>query len=235
MAWWDSEAKIRQVGIAHDAEVTAFGEDGIELFGIGFDLSNALKNPERWELVTALAVTNLFNSVRSAWELFFVGYYVQGLALLRTATDYLGLIWYIREHPDEAEDWLDFSKEQRKSAGKMLDEVFAKDKVASELFHDVRELLRHFAHQDTLALGLVYEEGAPSSFAARVGPHLDPRAFANSSYFMVVVTGLAVHAFREWIERLPAAASWNRAVEHYLERIAVWSDKVGEKTGVPPA
>jgi hypothetical protein len=208
--------------------VTAFADDAIELFGIGFHLTEDRKNPERWEFVAALGVSSVFNCVRSSWELFFVGYYVQALALLRTATEHMGLIWYIRDHPDEADDWLDFSKPQPMKAGTVLNEVFKKDLIASGHLYEIRQLLHQFAHQDNLALGLIYEDESPG-FATRVGPCLDPRAFSNGSYFMVILSGLGLQAFGTWAGRLNNASAWNEAVEDYLQRIYAWNDRVAER------
>lgn len=152
MAWWDDEAGMRDLARAHDPKLTALADEGFALY------RRATTNPvmmgrwQMWEAIMALNLQQAENSAAAAWELAFVGYYVQAGALARLITEYLAVVWYLPSHRDEADKWND-TKVPPPGAGSLLKKVFAADPQADEAFGRLRkDVLNRYAHQDSRGL-----------------------------------------------------------------------------------
>lgn len=162
-----------------------------------------------------------------------MGYYVQSLALQRLLTEYLGLVWYIKDHRDEADDWLDPEKKPRHEAGEMLRAVFADDATASGKMLELRKTLHGFARQGPLAIASLYDDASPERFTIRLGPDFHEPSYRGSAYMLVVLTGLSLHAFMTWIERKTGQNDWSRGVADYCERVFSEVDRLNVEWGVP--
>jgi hypothetical protein len=100
-------------------------------------------------LLLAAQVTRCLSA---AWELFFLEYDTQPLALARLAGEYTLLIQYLETHRDEASAWLDPGAPTPMTAGEIAKRL---EREGVETFpQSVRELLHRFSHQDTRAIGL---------------------------------------------------------------------------------
>lgn len=218
--WWSSESGVREDVRKRETEIAELPEIGFALLGEGMEILEK-KKLDPWELVVAFAITQLHNTLRAARELAFAGYGVQSLALARLVDDFLVLLWWIPNHRDQAEPWLD-PKKKRRSAGEMAKEVFAQDAETGARHKEIRESLHRFAHQDALAFTAIYQPDEGSGAGIQIGPWPDGGQLRGAAYYLLTFLALGAHTMTEIVE---APGDVRGRVAEYVRRVDEWRDR----------
>lgn len=217
--WWQTEGRAREEARGREAEIVVLTELGFAILGEGLE-SMEKRKLEPWELVAAFAAAQLHNTIRAARELAFAGYGVQSLALARLADEFLVLLWWIPDHRDQAEAWLDPAT-KRKSSGEMAKDVFRKDAETGERYKELHTSLHRFAHQDALAFTAIYEREEANRAGVHLGPVTQPGQLRAASFYLL--TFLALGA--DTLARIVGAGDAHAArVAAYMQRVDDWRE-----------
>jgi hypothetical protein len=220
---WDLDTKVRERIASDNPDVARLCESGLRLLASGIAL---MEGPEMkpHEMVTAMAMAQVSNSIRSAVNLAFGGYPVQSLALTRLAAEYWLLVAYMQIRPDEAPGWQDFSAKPPMTAGELAQVVFADDSAASDVFRELRQVLHRFAHQDNLGLAAIYKEAHGTTAVLQLGSDPDPHLLVAVAYPLFLVMALALDSLSR-LYASPSAACAN-GVASFLPLVVRWQDRV---------
>ncbi len=224
--WWALESEVREIARDQDPVIAEVADLGFALITEGHDVVGQGKWA-LWEGIFALAIAQLENTSASTWELAYAGYYVQARALTRLMTEYLAVIWYLPSHPEEAMKWNQLAKEPP-SAGEILQKVFASDEESGRNFLGLRKYLHRFAHQDSVGMLAVYEQGAePTDLGVNLRARFDQSEFQAVARDLLVLHGSVVAAMSSW--RGDRNADWKNRVAEYVDRVARLVDAYDER------
>lgn len=217
--WWSAENAVVEQGRGIDPELTRFCDEAIELLE-GIDCRVPQSDDE---IVRAIALTHVRNTLLVSWECAFAGYVAQAMALCRTASEYIGVAWYAEEGPADIQAWLVFGADAPRKAGALLRKVLT-DPQLEPSFRLMREQLRPFIHADTAALGSIVTMTPDGSGGVKylidVGPVVNERRFRAAAFFLVMVSGLAVLRTTQWLDGIDP--EWGAAADDHMGRVGDW-------------
>lgn len=228
---------MRELARAHDPALTALADQGFSLFRRATENAAFMGKWEFWEAIMALNLQQAENTAAAAWELAYVGYYVQAGALARLVTEYLAVVWYLPNHQDEADKWNDVSVPPP-GAGDLLKKVFAGDpKVDAEFAHLRKEILHRYAHQDSRGLRVVLGESeGPGHLTINARGMFDPPQFEYTARVLLPLHASVPMAMNKW--RGDRDPDWQRDAVAYRDAVDEWVDTYdkraasGEEPGV---
>lgn len=219
-SWWTREAAVVDESRAIDQERTSLCDDGMSLLD-----GLALRRPAGdGELVQAIALVQARNTLAVAWEAAFAGYAAQAMALCRVASEYLGVAWYAEDAPSDIAAWLTFDRGAPRRAGELLCRVLTDEQLGPSI-REMRRHLQPYIHADTAALGTAVsiDEGT-SGWAIDGGPTVDARRFKAASFFLILLTGLAVLRAVQYVRN--AHDAWATDADAYLGQVGEWLERV---------
>lgn len=228
--WWALESEVRAIARSQEPAVARLADLGFELLQEG-QKSVVDGKWTLWEAVFGLALAQLENTSACAWEMAYAGYYVQSRAMARLMTEYLAVVWYLPDHPEEAGKWNDRTK-QPPDAGTLLTKVFEEDDASNDSFHALRKHLHRFAHQDSVGILALYEQGdSPTDLSINARAQFVQTEFQEVARNLLLLHASIPAAMAQWRgERDPA---WAKKVTEYTERVAGLVDVYDAKVSVP--
>jgi hypothetical protein len=224
MAWWDQEAELRALARAHDPVLTELADRGFALYRRATENRAMMGRWEHWEAIMALNLQQAENSAAAAWELAYTGYYVQAGALARLITEYLAVVWYLPNHPEDADKWNDTGV-RAPEAGHLLKDVFANDPAVNEAFGSLRKhVLHRYAHQDPRGLKSILGKAEPGGvLEINARGMFDPDHFEYIARVLLPLHASVPMAFNQWRGHLDSA--WRRDAIAYRDGAAAWLDE----------
>jgi hypothetical protein len=218
--WWSRETHVVARGRLLDVERTALCDEGIALL----DGIDAHHPATQGEIVQAAALVQTRNTLIVAWECAFAGYVAQALALCRIASEYIGVAWYAEDAPPDVEAWLAFDQPAPRRAGQLLQRVLTDEQLGPTI-RAMRAQLHAFVHADTVALGSVMSlDAASHGFVIDAGPVVNAPRFNAVSFFLILVSGLAVLRGMAYVR--DAEAEWSARADEYLWCVGEWLERV---------
>jgi hypothetical protein len=215
--WWGLETRARTQARQHEPLVTELADTGFELARRGADLTDARRPGPLWEVFMGLAFAQLYNTSMSAWELAYTGFYIQSQMLARLITEYLGVVWYMPKHPEEAAKW----NADRKipGGGALLEKVFQNEASLGENFHQLRKYLHKYAHLDWTGLtDLILEVDESNTVAVAVGGVFHQPKFQAVARILLPLHASIPAAMEQWHQG--ADAGWSEEVHRFVQRVA---------------
>ncbi|HEV8534844.1 MAG TPA: hypothetical protein VGR87_03870 [Candidatus Limnocylindria bacterium] len=172
-------------------------DEGFALMREGSSHPSRSEGVEDWEVWMSIAFAQLYNTAMAAWELNSTGYYIQSQMLARLVTEYLAVVWYLPNHPEDAKKWNEERKLPEGSA--LLKKVFAEDETVGTQFKQFRESLHKFSHLDytgfTILLG---EEEDPRTIPLYIGGRFDQHKFQATARQQLPLIGSIPAAMAQW-------------------------------------
>ena len=224
--WWALETEVCQIAREQDPVIAEIADQGFALVQEGHGVVSQGKWA-LWEGIFALALAQLENTSVSAWELAYAGYYVQARALMRLMTEYLAVVWYLPNHPEEAVRWNQIAKEPP-SAGELLQEVFESDEESGQNFMGLRKYLHRFAHQDSVGMLSLYEQGEePTDLGINLRARFSQSEFQALARDLLILHGSMVAVMSAW--RGDRNPDWQARVGAYVQRVARLVDVYDER------
>jgi hypothetical protein len=198
----------------HDLAVMSDGD--LRLFEDGLRLVSRFKLTQEWQIAMTVVAAQVTRCLSAAWELFFLEYDTQPLALARLAGEYTLLMQYLETHRAEASAWLDPGAPTPMTAGEIAKRL---EREGVETFpQSVRELLHRFSHQDTLAIGLTLSvkdsKKGQESWTLRIGDPSQNLRLVGS--FLLIQDSLFLFRLHDFLGGLDDG--WDRAFSRQGER-----------------
>lgn len=170
-----------------------------------------------WEVWMSIAFAQLYNTAMAAWELNCTGYYIQSQMLARLVTEYLAVVWYLPNHPEEAKKW---NAERKLPEGsELLKKVFAEDQTVGTQFKEFRASLHRFSHVDytgfTILLG---EDEDPRTIPIYIGGRFDQPKFQQTARQQLPLIGSIPAAMAQW--KRGSNPDWEAQVDQWVQRVA---------------
>jgi hypothetical protein len=152
-------------------DLAGFANRDVRLFEDGLKVISRSTLKGDWRFVSTIAAVQASNAISAAWDLLFLGYDTEPLALARLSGEYSLLMHYLDTHPDEAERWFDTDKPTPMTAGEMARRL-EREGVAT-FPQSFRDELHRFSHQDTMAMSMSVKVKGPNTLEiGRIGQHV---------------------------------------------------------------
>jgi len=151
--------------------LAGFANRDLRLFEDGLKVLSRSTVSGSWRIVSTIAAVQATNAIAAAWDLLFLGYDTEPLALARLSGEYALLMHYLDTHHDDAEGWLDFGGRPPLTAGEMARRL---EREGTATFPQaIRDHLHRFSHQDSMAMALsIKVKGSTTLEIGRIGQHV---------------------------------------------------------------